>query len=209
MGDAGEMVVRDPPDSTGINRETLLSSLANPVRQKSDHSRAQAKSMNDALSPPLRSADSAVKPPRRKFNFWRWFWLSTIPVSLVWVWHDFYVPANHITWAKDYASAQHQAVQSGKPVILFFTGAWCVPCRIMKRNVWADDQVEAVVKSGFTSVMIDIDDPNAAETISLYRVVATPTTIITDPQGNVLKWRRGGLAKAEFLEFLSKPNPDH
>jgi len=165
--------------------------------------------MNDASSPSLPSADSAATPPRRKFNFWRWFWISMIPVSIFWVWHDFYVPANHIIWAKDYASAQHQAVQSGKPVILFFTGVWCVPCRIMKRTVWADEQVEVVVKSGFTPVMIDIDDPNAAETVKRYQVVATPTTIITDPQGNVLKWRRGGLNKAEFLEFLTKPNSDH
>lgn len=78
----------------------------------------------------------------------------------------------------------------------------------MKRTVWADEQVEAVVKSGFTPVMIDLDDPNAAATVSRYRVVATPTTILTDPQGTVLKWRRGGFSKAEFLEFLAKPNPD-
>lgn len=164
--------------------------------------------MNADSSTPLPSPDSTATPPRRKFNFWRWFWLSTIPVSMVWVWYDFYVPANHIIWAKDYTSAQHHAIQSGKPIILFFTGAWCVPCRIMKRTVWADEQVETVVKSGFTPVMIDIDDPNAAETVSRYRVVATPTTILTDPQGTVLKWRRGGLSKAEFLEFLTKPNSE-
>jgi thioredoxin 1 len=156
-------------------------------------------------SPPY--ADPALQPQRGKFNFWRWFWLATIPVSLFWVWFDFYVPANHITWAKDYASAQQQAAQSGKPIILFFTGEWCVPCRIMKRTIWADAQVEAVVRAGFTSVMIDLDDPSAAETVSHFRVVATPTTIITDSQGNVLKWINGGIGKTEFLELLGKLNP--
>lgn len=164
--------------------------------------------MNDAQSQSPPTNHPAANPQRGKFNFWRWFWLGTIPVSLVWVWFDFYVPANHVTWARDYASAQQQAAQSGKPMILFFTGTWCVPCRIMKRTVWADAQVESVVKAGFTPVMIDLDDPQAAETVSHYNVVATPTTIITAPQGNVLQWARGGMNKAEFLALLGKLNPD-
>jgi protein disulfide-isomerase len=163
--------------------------------------------MNDAPSQSPPSAVGAATPRRGKFNFWRWFWLSTIPVSLGWVWFDFYVPANHITWSSDWAAAQKQAVRSGKPMILFFTGTWCVPCRIMKRTVWADGQVESVVNTGFTPVTIDVDDPNAAGTVSRYGVVGTPTTIITDPQGNVLKWTRGGMNKAEFLELLANSTP--
>ena len=110
----------------------------------------------------------------------------TLVVSLGYAWYCFYVPSNNVAWAKDYTSAQQQAAQSGKPIILFFTGKWCVPCRIMKRNVWADEQVTASVNAGFIPVTIDVDDPNAAAALSRYRVGATPTTIITDPQGKVL-----------------------
>ena len=164
--------------------------------------------MNDAASQSSSSTDPVSQPHRGKFNFWRWFWISMIPVSLVWVWFDFYVPANHVTWAKDYASAQQQAAQSGKPIILFFTGKWCVPCRIMKRNVWADEDVEATVKAGFTPVMIELDEPNAAEPVSRYHVGVTPTTIITDPQGNILERAEGGMDKAVFLGWLGKMTPD-
>jgi len=163
--------------------------------------------MNDAQFQSTPSTDPTLRPHRAKFNFWRWFWLATIPVSLVWVWYDFYAPANHVTWAKDYGSAQQQAAQSGKPIIVFFTGKWCVPCRIMKRNVWADKQVEATVKAGFTSVMIDVDDPKAAETVSRYHVVATPTTIFIDPNGNVLERVERGMGKMEFLELLGRLKP--
>lgn len=164
--------------------------------------------MNDGHSQPPTPTNPIAKPQRGKFNFWRWFWLGTLVVSLGWAWHDFYVPSNNVTWAKDYASAQQQASQSGKPIILFFTATWCVPCRIMKRNLWADEQVEAVVKAGFTSVMIDVDDPNAAAAMSRHQVVATPTTIITDPQGKVFKRVEGGIGKTEFLELLRTLNPD-
>ena len=156
--------------------------------------------------PPL-STDAAPQPPRGKFNFWRWFWLGALVVGLAWAFYDFYVPANHVVWAKDYAAAQQLAAQSGKPVILFFTGKWCVPCRIMKRQVWADKDVEAVVAARFTPVMIDVDDPNAAATVGHYGIRATPVIIITDAHEYVLQRVDKGLGKAEFLELLSKVNP--
>ena len=162
--------------------------------------------MNDAPSQSPPTTAPAAQPHRGKFNFWRWFWLGTIPISLVWVWYDFYVPSNHIAWAKDYAAAQQHAAQTGQPIILFFTGKWCVPCHIMKRTVWADRQVEATVKAGFIPVMIDLDDPHAAETVSRYRVVGTPTTIIIDPKGNVLQRVEGGMGKTDFLKLLGNPD---
>jgi thioredoxin 1 len=164
--------------------------------------------MNDAHSPSQTSGDPASQPHRGVFLWlWRWFWRVTLVVSLGCAWYCFYVPANNIAWAHNYTSAQQQAAQSGKPIILFFTGKWCVPCRIMKRNVWADQQVAASVNSGFIVVTIDVDDPDAATARSRYRVGATPTTIITDPQGKVLFQAEGGMGKTDFLELLAKLNP--
>lgn len=74
----------------------------------------------------------------------------------------------------------------------------------MKRNVWADEQVAASVNSGFVAVTIDVDDPRVADTLSRYRVGSTPSTIITDPQGEVLQRKEGGMGKADFLELLGK-----
>jgi thioredoxin 1 len=138
---------------------------------------------------------------------WRWFWRVTFVVSLPIVWYCFYVPSNSIAWADNYTTAQQQAAQSGKPIILFFTGKWCVPCRIMKRDVWADEQVTASVNEAFIPVTIDVDDPDAAEALRLYRFGPTPSTIITDPQGKVLQKQEGGMSKADFLKLLDKLNP--
>ncbi len=137
---------------------------------------------------------------------WRWFWRVNLVVSLVVVWYCFYVPNNNIAWAQDYASAQQLSVQSGKPMILYFTGKWCVPCRIMKRNVWADNEVAASVNAAFIPVVIDVDDADAGSEVSRYGVGATPNTIITDPKGNVLQQKAGGMGKVEFLEMLGKTN---
>ena len=71
--------------------------------------------------------------------FWIWFCRVTLIVSLSYASYCFYVPFNDIVWAKSYISAQDKAFQSDKPIILFFSGKCCVPCKIMKRQVWADE----------------------------------------------------------------------
>jgi protein disulfide-isomerase len=164
--------------------------------------------VNDAQSQSSPSTDPASQPHRGAFRWWwRWFWRVTLVVSLGFAWYAFYVPSNNIAWANDYASAQQQAAQSGKPIILFFTAKWCVPCRIMKRTVWADEQVAASVNAGFLPVAIDVDAPDAAAALDRYHVGPTPTTIITDPQGEVLQRVDGGMSKTDFLALLGKLNP--
>ncbi|MEM8679576.1 MAG: thioredoxin family protein [Planctomycetota bacterium] len=135
-------------------------------------------------------------------HFWRCFWLTFLVVSLGYAWYSFYVPPNEITWADGDVAAQRQAAHSGKPIILYFTGTWCVPCRVMKRQVWADRQVMALVNTEFIPVAIDVDDPDQAAVMARYRVVGPPVTIVTDAQGNALDWRAGRISKAEFLELL-------
>jgi protein disulfide-isomerase len=137
---------------------------------------------------------------------WRWFWRVTLVVSLAYAWYCFYVPRNDIAWAGEYSSAQQLALESGKPMIIFFTGKWCVPCRIMKRTVWADGEVESVVNAGFTPVLIDLGEPGASsEILERYKVNASPTTIISDAEGNVLEHVQGAMSKSELLALLEKP----
>ncbi|EAQ79934.1 probable thiol:disulfide interchange protein [Blastopirellula marina DSM 3645] len=117
------------------------------------------------------------------------------------------MPSNRITWADNYTAAQQQATDSGKPMILYFTGQWCVPCRVMKRQVWADAEVETSVNAQFIPVAIDVNNPDNAELLTRYNIGGAPVTIITDPAGNALRWRAGGIGKTEFLELLQASTP--
>ena len=140
------------------------------------------------------------------FHFWRCFWLSFLVISLAYAWYCYYVPSNNVAWADNYAAAQTQAIDTEKPMLMYFTGKWCVPCRIMKRNVWADEQVAASVNADFIPVAIDVDNPDDAAVLSRYNIVGSPVTIVADPHGNVMRWREGGLGKSAFLEFLRASN---
>ncbi|MGA1237129.1 MAG: thioredoxin family protein [Limisphaerales bacterium] len=43
-----------------------------------------------------------------------------------------------MVWVDEVAAARQKAISSGRNVLLFFTAEWCVPRRIMKRQVFAD-----------------------------------------------------------------------
>lgn len=58
-----------------------------------------------------------------------------------------------------------------------------IPCQIMKRQVWADDHVTAMVNAGFIPVTIDVDDVNAADTLRQYGVKVTPSTELRRSSG--------------------------
>lgn len=158
---------------------------------------------------PSTSPDIVEPTPHRttSLKFWRIFWLTFLVVSLAYAWYCFYVPANNIAWADDFGAAQKQATDSGKPILLYFTGKWCVPCRIMKRQVWADDEVATLVNLQFIPVAVDLDNPKDASLLAQYNVRGAPVTIITDSEGNTLRWRAGGMSKTAFIELLQEPNP--
>jgi protein disulfide-isomerase len=164
-------------------------------------------SMNESSSQSPPPGISEPPAHKRVFHFWRCFWLTFLAVSLAYAWYSFYVPVNSIAWADNYTSAQQQAAESGKPIILYFTGEWCVPCRVMKRQVWADEEVKTSVNAQFIPVAIDVDNPDDAAVLARYNVGGAPVTIITDPQGNALRWRVGGVGKSEFLAFLRASHP--
>lgn len=151
------------------------------------------------------SSESSEPTAKKKPHpFWRWFWLTFLVVSLGYAWYSFYVPANDVVWAEDIASAREVALKSGKPVMLFFTATWCVPCRIMKREVFADAEVMKAINSKVVPVMVYEDSPGGEAAFSQYNVEGTPITIFTDPQGTVLDYAVGGIGKAEFMEMLEK-----
>ncbi len=147
--------------------------------------------------------NSTLKPVKKKSHpFWRWFWLTFLVVSLAYAWYSFYAPPNSINWESDITTHEELSNNDGKNTLLFFTGKWCSPCQIMKRQVFADEEVEDIVNSKFKAVMIDIDNPKTNELVAYFEVGVTPTTIILDSQGDILDYATRKMSKAEFLEML-------
>lgn len=147
--------------------------------------------------------NSNLKPSKKKSHpFWQFFWLTFLVVSLWYAWYSFYAPSNDITWTNDIESAQKIADNSNKNIMVFFTAEWCSPCRIMKRQVFADNDIMKAIDAKVVPVEINIDDQNAEALVKQYNIGATPTTIFIDPQGKVIDYAVGKVEKSKFLEML-------
>jgi len=99
--------------------------------------------------------------------------------------------------------SKEMANNSNKNIMVFFTGKWCSPCRIMKREVFADNEVMEAIDEKFVRVEINIDEPNSQALVKQYNIGATPTTIFIDPTGKVIDYAVGKIEKKRFLEMLS------
>lgn len=153
------------------------------------------------------TTSKSLETKNNKSNpFWRVFWLTFLVVSLGYAWYSFYAPANNEMWQYNVTEAKEIAQDSNKNMVLFFTGTWCVPCKIMKREVFADSEVIEAMNASVIPVMIDIDDPNVQDLVKLYNIGGTPITLFTNAKGSVLDYAVGKMEKEDFLKMLAGVN---
>lgn len=113
-------------------------------------------------------------------------------------------------WKDDYAGALAEARQSGKPLLVSFTGYACTNCKWMKRNLFTRGEVaEALSRFVLLELYTDGADAASAENQkrqeSQYQTVAIPFYAIVDASEQT-RATFAGLTKdsAEFLAFLAK-----
>ena len=130
------------------------------------------------------------------------FWLTFLFASLSYAWYAFYAPSNDIAWEKDFKVAQERASESNKSMVLFVTATWCSPCRIMKRQVWADEGVKDLMNRRFIPVLLDADDPAAQPVLQAYGIQGTPCTLVVKGSGEVMDYRFGAVSKSDFMAWM-------
>lgn len=99
-----------------------------------------------------------------------------------------------------------QATAAGKPVLLDFTAAWCVPCKELDRITFTSP---AVIKEArpFVKMKVDLTHFNSPEAEALrkqFSIAGVPTIIFLDPAGKEVPNTRviGFLPPEAFLERL-------
>jgi len=64
----------------------------------------------------------------------------------------------------NYEAAMAAAAETGKPVLIDFTGFGCVNCRKMEASVWIDPSVKRILEKDFILVSLWVDDKTPLET---------------------------------------------
>ncbi|MEG1935048.1 MAG: thioredoxin family protein, partial [Rikenellaceae bacterium] len=126
----------------------------------------------------------------------------------------------------DFAEAEAYAKEVGKPLFIDFTGHGCVNCREMEANVWADPQVQEILRNDYVIVALYVDDKltlpesdwvtakngkvlktlgkiNAQFEVERFGVNAQPYYVLMDNNNNMLVPPRGyDLSISGFIDFL-------
>jgi thioredoxin:protein disulfide reductase len=117
-------------------------------------------------------------------------------------------PKSTIAWQPYDDSALHAAFEMGRPVIIDFSAAWCIPCKEMEHVTFASEPVVERARA-FATLKADLTDdksPAVRELKQRFGVLGVPTVLFLTPEGNEISELRftGVIKPAEFLERMNR-----
>lgn len=103
-------------------------------------------------------------------------------------------------WKTNLTEARLVATATNRPVLLYFTAAWCGPCRQMAGTTLKDSSVQTQLQE-FVPVVLDLDAHS--ELAGQRQVSAIPMFLVLLPDGTEVTRVTGYLDTDRFLGFLT------
>ncbi|MFD2553524.1 thioredoxin family protein [Sphingobacterium tabacisoli] len=118
--------------------------------------------------------------------------------------------AQGIVFLHDYEIALEKAKQENKLIFVDFYTSWCGPCKMLDKEVFSQDKVGNHFNTNFVNLKIQCDDKGVGvELGKKYQIVAYPTLMFLNGQGEVVHAAVGGLSADALIEVSRiAMNPD-
>jgi thiol-disulfide isomerase/thioredoxin len=99
---------------------------------------------------------------------------------------------SQIRWIENENIASNIAIQENKFIVMDFWATWCGPCKLMDREMWGTEDINAV-SSKFVPLKVDVDF-NRSLAIE-YNARSIPMVVVIDPIGNEV-WKEIGYSSS-------------
>lgn len=107
------------------------------------------------------------------------------------IYEERHPPAAHdlVKW-RPIAAASEEARSTARPLLYDFTAEWCPPCRVMEREVFADESAARTIETSFVPVRVldrvreeGRNPPDVAALQARFGVTAFPTLVVVSAHG--------------------------
>lgn len=95
------------------------------------------------------------------------------------------------------------AAANNQKVFVEVYATYCGSCKKFKANVLSDKEVADKLAVNTATALVDLESEEGKKLASKYEVQATPTFLLLDAQGNVLKKSSGYMDKTAFLAWIN------
>ncbi|NNE28432.1 MAG: DUF255 domain-containing protein [Saprospiraceae bacterium] len=94
-----------------------------------------------------------------------------------------------------------QAETSGKLVFVDIMAEWCLPCKMMDKDVFSDPDIGDFMNENFINYKIDAEKENGPVVAMVYQVQAYPTLLFVNSRGDIINKKVGAIYHSELMEM--------
>ena len=91
-----------------------------------------------------------------------------------------------------------RAERENKLVYIDIGTKWCLPCKMMKEDVYTDKGIGEYMNDNFISYMVDAEKANGPNMTVIFDVESFPTLLFLDAKGRVLERKVGAAYHTEL-----------
>lgn len=102
-----------------------------------------------------------------------------------------------------------KAKKTNKIIMIDMYTSWCGPCKLMAREIFPDDTIGKFYNNNFINAHFDAEKGEGKDLAKKYKIIAYPSFIFCDSNGEVLHRAVGSCLKKDFIilgEIALDPN---